>query len=77
MSDQAAAVLSSRPAGAAKTSVSRFVALASERSVHIQSEDFRPFIVTGWVDPWVPEAAHQNDVLAVLLAAAGSCSAVL
>ncbi len=71
MIDQAAPVLVvAGPAGAGKTTVSRLVALASERSVHIQSDDFRPFIVTGWVDPWLPAAAHQNDMLGGALAAA-------
>lgn len=71
VSDQAAPVLVvAGPAGAGKTTVGRLVALASERSVHIQSDDFRPFMVTGWVDPWLPAASHQNDVLGGALAAA-------
>ena len=46
----------------------RLVAESFEQSVHIQIDDFMRFIVNGWVDPWLPESASQNEVLGVSVA---------
>jgi hypothetical protein len=37
-------------------------------SVHVQSDAFMAFIANGWVDPSVPEAAHQHHVVGGALA---------
>lgn len=60
----------SGPSGAGKTAVARLVAAAFESSVHIQADAYTPFVVNGWVEPWLPEAARQNDVLGGAIAAA-------
>jgi type II secretory pathway predicted ATPase ExeA len=51
------------PSGAGKTTVGRLIAASFELSVHIRMDDCTPFVVNGWVEPWLPEAAHQNHVL--------------
>ena len=38
--------------------------------MHIAAESFWPFVVVGWVEPWLPEAAHQNRVLGASVTAA-------
>ena len=53
----------SGPSGAGKTTVGRIVASTFELSVHLQIDAFMPFVVNGWIDPWLPEAAEQNHVL--------------
>jgi thymidylate kinase len=60
----------SGPSGAGKTTVSRLVADAFEPSVHIRMDAFMPSVVRGWIDPWLPEAEHQNRVLGGAVAAA-------
>jgi predicted kinase len=59
------------PSGVGKSTVSRLVATAFDPSAHVRMDDFTPFVVNGWVEPWLPESAHQNEVLggAVALAA--------
>jgi predicted kinase len=60
------------PSGVGKSTVSRLVAATvGEKSTHIRMDDFTRFVVNGWVEPWLPESAHQNRVLggAVLMAA--------
>jgi predicted kinase len=60
----------SGPSGAGKTTVGRLVAATFDLSVHIRMDDFMPFVVTGWVEPWLPDSAHQNHVLGGAVAAA-------
>jgi thymidylate kinase len=59
------------PAGVGKSTVSRAVASSLEASVHLRMDDFTRFGVSGWVEPWLPDAVHQNMVVggAVLAAA--------
>ena len=49
--------------GVGKSSVSRAVAATLERSVHLRVDDFLASVVGGRVDPWLPEAADQNDAV--------------
>ena len=49
--------------GVGKSSVSRAVAATLERSVHLRVDEFLFSVVGGWIDPWLPEAAHQNDAV--------------
>jgi hypothetical protein len=58
------------PAAVGKSTVSGLVAAAFERGVHVRIDDFTRFVVSGWVDPWLPEAAHQNRVLGGAVVAA-------
>jgi predicted kinase len=60
----------SGPSGAGKTTVGRLVAAAFDVSAHIQTDDFMPFVVNGWVEPWLPDSTHQNHVLGGAVAAA-------
>ena len=53
----------SGPSGAGKTTTGRLVAAACSPGVHIRMDEFMSFIVSGLIDPWRPEAAHQNEVL--------------
>jgi Mrp family chromosome partitioning ATPase len=58
------------PSGVGKSTVSRLVAATLDKSVHVRMDDFLRFVVSGWVDPWLPEAAHQNEVLGGAVVAA-------
>ena len=46
-------------------------AASYDLSGHIGTDHFTPFVVKGWVEPWLPEAAQQNRVLGGAFAAAG------
>jgi hypothetical protein len=48
--------------------VSRLVAAAFDRSVHLQADDLMACVVSGWVDPNLPEAAPQNQAIGAALA---------
>jgi hypothetical protein len=54
--------------GAGKSTVSRLVATAFERSVHLQADDFMAAIVRGWLDPGSPDGAPQNLAVGAALA---------
>jgi GrpB-like predicted nucleotidyltransferase (UPF0157 family)/predicted kinase len=58
------------PSGAGKTTVGRLVAAALGLSAHVRSDDFTAFVVNGWIDPNLPGARHQNDVVGGAVAAA-------
>lgn len=61
-------IVLSGPSGVGKSVVSRLVATAFERSVHLQADDFMASVVSGWVDPNRPEAARQNLAIGGALA---------
>ena len=63
-------IVISGPSGVGKSTVSRLVAAAFERSVHVQADALMAFVVNGWVDPWLPEAEHQHEVVGGALAVA-------
>jgi thymidylate kinase len=58
------------PSGAGKTTVGRLVAATFERSAHIQTDHFMTFVASGWVEPQLADAAHQNHVLGGAVTAA-------
>ena len=58
------------PSGAGKTTVGRLVAATFDLSVHIQADHFMSFVASGWVEPQLADAAHQNHVLGGAVAAA-------
>jgi predicted kinase len=51
------------PPGVGKTTISHLVAGAFERSVHLKADDFMASVVSGWVDPNLPEAAAQHEAV--------------
>lgn len=60
------------PPGSGKTTVSRLLAAAKSRAVHLESDRFFHFIASGYVEPWLEESREQNVVVmdAVAVAAA-------
>ena len=48
--------------------MSRLVAAAFDRSVHLKADDLMASIVSGWVDPNLPEAERQNEAIGGVLA---------
>ncbi len=61
-------IIVSGPAGVGKTTVSRLVAAAFDRSVHLNTDDLMASVVSGWVDPSSPEADQQNEAIGAALA---------
>jgi predicted kinase len=55
-------VVVSGPPGSGKSTVGRGLALRWPRAVHIHTDDFYHWIVSGYVAPWLPEAQGQNIV---------------
>lgn len=51
------------PSSVGKSTVSRLVASGIEPSAHLRMDELLLSVVGGWVDPWRPEAAHQNRVV--------------
>jgi predicted kinase len=46
--------------GSGKTTVARLLAERTERAVHLESDCFFHFIVSGYVEPWKAESHGQN-----------------
>jgi hypothetical protein len=63
-------VVVSGPSGVGKSTVSRLVAAAFEQSALVEADAFMSFISAGWVEPNLPQASHQNDVIGMALVAA-------
>jgi predicted kinase len=60
------------PPGAGKSTVARLLAEAFPRSALVRGDDFFAFVSRGWIEPWLPEAHEQNEVvLSAAAAAAG------
>lgn len=56
-------IVVSGPAGAGKTTVGRLVAGELDPSAHVDTDIFATFVVNGWVDQWMAEAARQTETL--------------
>jgi len=56
-------IVVSGPAGVGKSTVSRLLAAQFDRSVHLQIDDLMASVVSGWVDPALPEADLQNEAV--------------
>jgi hypothetical protein len=54
--------------GAGKSTVSRLLAAAFGRSVHLNVDDLLASVVSGWVDPNLPEAEQQNEAIGSVVA---------
>jgi tRNA uridine 5-carbamoylmethylation protein Kti12 len=63
------------PPGAGKTTAARVLAERSEHAVHIESDRFFQFIRSGFVEPWRPESAEQNEVVMRVVAGAAAAYA--
>jgi predicted kinase len=55
-------VLTGAP-GSGKTTVARLLARRGERAVHLESDCFFRFIVSGYVEPWKQESHRQNTAV--------------
>jgi adenylate kinase family enzyme len=49
--------------GSGKTTVAHLLAKRAERAVHVESDRFFRFIVSGYVQPWKRESHEQNTVV--------------
>jgi chloramphenicol 3-O-phosphotransferase len=59
------------PPGAGKSTVARLVAERAARpTVHLHTDSFYAWIRTGFVPPYLPEAARQNEVVLGVIAEA-------
>ena len=56
-------VLVAGPPGAGKSTVAALVASASERSVHLHTDDFYAWIAKGYIEPWRAESYEQNSLI--------------
>ena len=56
------------PPGAGKTTAAAALAAASERAVHLESDSFFHFIVSGGVEPWKPKSHEQNTLVMGIVA---------
>jgi predicted kinase len=61
-------IIVSGATGVGKSTVSRLVAAAFDRSVHLQADDLAASVVSGWVDPNSPEGESQNWAIGAALA---------
>jgi hypothetical protein len=58
------------PPGAGKSTVARILADQFTRSALVDGDAFFAFVTQGWVEPWLPEAHRQNEVVLDAAAAA-------
>jgi predicted kinase len=63
------------PPGAGKTTTARALVERRERAVHLESDHFFHFIRSGYVEPWRPESAEQNEVVMRIVAGAAAAYA--
>jgi predicted kinase len=53
----------SGPPGVGKTTVAGLLAQREQRSVHLEADRFFFFIKSGFVEPWDPASAEQNQMV--------------
>jgi len=65
-----AVIVVSGPPGAGKSTVAAVLAERCARGVLLRGDDMWSAVRSGFVEPWLPEAAHQNTVIIDAMAAA-------
>jgi len=64
------------PPGAGKSAVAAIVATAAQRpTVHLRTDSFYVWIRSGYVPPYLPEAAEQNRTVTAVITASASAYA--
>ena len=58
------------PPGAGKSTVARLLADGFDRSALVEGDAFFGFLARGAIDPWLPEADAQNEIVARAAASA-------
>jgi dephospho-CoA kinase len=58
------------PPGAGKSTVARVLTETFSPSALVTGDDFFGFVRAGWIEPWLPEAGRQNEVVLTAAAAA-------
>jgi predicted kinase len=62
----------SGPPGVGKTTVAGLLSRRAERAVHLEADRFFSFISNGFIDPWDPASAEQNQLVMKTAAAAAA-----
>ncbi|HEU5253138.1 MAG TPA: AAA family ATPase [Solirubrobacterales bacterium] len=57
------ALILTGPPGVGKTTVAGLLARREERSVHVEADRFFFFVKSGFVEPWDPASAEQNQLV--------------
>jgi predicted kinase len=57
------ALILTGPPGVGKTTVAGLLAQGEERSVHLEADRFFFFIRSGFIEPWDPASAEQNQLV--------------
>ncbi len=71
MADVGSLLILTGPPGAGKSTVAELVATGAERAtVHMHTDSFYGWIKTGFVAPYLPAAARQNEVVVRVMAGA-------
>lgn len=60
------------PPGSGKTTVARLLAAERGHGVHLESDRFFQFIISGYVEPWRTEAHQQNTAVMTVVGAAAT-----
>jgi len=69
-----ALILTGSP-GVGKTTVAALLARSEQRSVHVEADRFFAFISNGFVEPWDPASAEQNEAAMGIAASAAAAYA--
>lgn len=58
------------PPGAGKSTVARLLAETAEKAVHLHTDSFYGWIKSGFIEPYLPAARTQNEVVIGIIAEA-------